>query len=524
MLSFYVIGPYLCNFVSCFVVFLVVSGGPHFRWVTSSDATAYRHGAHAHSREITSETDIIALHRGQSAFVPDSTDVREERVLDRDSMHPLVPEEYLEQNVFPYTAELEEISTAVAPPPGMHPWEAEQAVATLNSARYHELKDYERKKNDWFLSRVFSGLKGKPSPTEEERAFRDKRKRYRSNAFVHFMADHDTDQLQKSSITYGSLTQPVEQYMEMINKVRKDRLNIEVRPAPATLPDPSVAYTPFHREIAKQKSLEKMFRVHYMTGGGRKFHYFFNPEEDCYWKLQPDGIVACVPARELVEKPHHDPAIAVAVDQTGMFDTLEEAASAISLGCADFYLEKSTWSYYCIPAYEDLRAEDYKRMKRYKNRSNAYLYHQWVIAKAQEIEIPEIYRPPRPTGGIPPPPQDENYNPAAAKLTEKKEAKRAKKQSVQQIAAFIEENKAQPEAVIDAEHVQYPLQEGVIILRPAGYSVEPAPALDLQSTALLASVSKEFAESVVTAFLETHDPQLLRPPNPPQVVGSFPQR
>lgn len=42
-----------------------------------------------------------------------------------------------------------------------------------------------------------------------------------------------------------------------------------------------------------------------------------------------------------------------------MFDTLEEAEPPTTLECADFYLEKRTWTYYCIPAFDVRDVDSY---------------------------------------------------------------------------------------------------------------------------------------------------------------------
>ncbi|KYF46140.1 hypothetical protein TGARI_231780 [Toxoplasma gondii ARI] len=448
---------------------------------------------------------MTAPHFTHLASYSDAVDVFQETALLHDSelsQHaPRFEEKTLPNDTSRYTAMFQKIADATSPPSGVDFWEATETAATMNSARYEELKDYKRRRDDWFISKAASGLKRKEKPSREEIEFREKQSRYKKNNIVQFMADHDTDQLQQASITYQSINPPIEQYMQMINSARRDRVNIHVTPAPATLPDPSVAYTPFHKEIAKQKNLEKKFRVHYMTGGGRKSNFFYNLEDDCYWKVQADGTTDCVMAKELTDKPHHDPAISVAIDQTGMFDTLEEATAAISLQCTDFYLEKTTWTYYCLPAFSDLRPDDFERMKRYKNRTNEYWYHRWAVEKAQELHIPELHRPPRPTAGVPPPHRDANYNPVVAKLLHREEAKQAKKQFVLQTAAFLKENHPEPDAVISAANAQYPLQEGPIIVKSSGYTVEQAPALDVEPMAMLAAVNKKFAEFVATTVL-----------------------
>ncbi|CBZ53394.1 conserved hypothetical protein [Neospora caninum Liverpool] len=495
--------PRLLRLMQACVIVLVPSGCVVPWQCARFEVTAERSELHSPCRADVARNNVRASHLTSLTPSSDAIDGLQETplLLDNEPSRQSIRfgEESSPNHTALYTSRLEQIAHATSPPQGMDSWESREAAATLNSSRYEELKDYQRRRNSWFVSRAASGLKGKAEPSKEELEFREKRRRYKNNNVVQFLADHDADRIQQESITYQSINPPVEQYMQMINSVRRDRFNIQVTPAPATLPHPSVAYTPFHKEISKQKNLEKKFRVHYMTGGGRKSNFFYNPEDDCYWKVQADGTVACVMARDLADKPHHDPTIAVAIDQTGMFDTLEEATAAISLQCSDFYLEKSTWTYYCLPAFSDLRPEDYKRMKRYKNRINEYWYHRWAVQKAQELDIPELHRPPRPTGGVPPPQRDANYNPVAAKLKEKDEAKQAKKQFVQQAAAFLEENHPEPEAVISAANAQYPLQEGVIIVRPSGYTVEPAPALDAASAALLAAVNKKFAELVVTS-------------------------
>lgn len=204
-----------------------------------------------------------------------------------------------------------------AVPPNIPVHEAEQAVAALRSERIEVLREYQKQRQQWLLSRAASGITGGPPPSPQEIAFRGKRQRHRRNGLVELLSDHDVDQLQEASITYEPVPPPLQEYMEMINKVRRDRLNVQVEPAVAALPHPSIAYTPFHKEMAKQKAIEKKFRVHYLTGEGKKFPFFHNPEDDCYWKTQSDGTVSCVPMYDLTDKPRHDPAITVAVDQTG---------------------------------------------------------------------------------------------------------------------------------------------------------------------------------------------------------------
>ncbi|PHJ24760.1 transmembrane protein [Cystoisospora suis] len=393
-------------------------------------------------------------------------------------------------------------------PPNIPVHEAEQAVAALRSQRIEALKEYQKQRQQWLVSRMVSGVTGGPSPSPQEMSFRGKRQRHRRNALVQLLSDHDVDQLQEASITYEPVSPPIQQYMDMINNVRQDRLNVQVEPAVAALPHPSIAYTPFHKEMAKQKSLEKKFRVHYLTGEGKKFPYFHNPEDDCYWKTHSDGTVSCVPMYDLTDKPRHDPAITVAIDQTGMFDTLEEAEPPTTLECADFYLEKRTWTYYCIPAFDDLRPEDYKRMQRYKEKVNAYNYYHWSVQKSQELVIPELNRPPRPDRDPSAASKKHKHDSAAAKKKEQEKEcvcvanLQAKKALLQETVTYLRGNRPEAEATIPVTGVQYPLQEGAIIVRPSGYSVEEAPVLTVEEQALLASVSKRFAAYSATSAME----------------------
>lgn len=55
-------------------------------------------------------------------------------------------------------------------------------------------------------------------------------------------------------------------------------------------------------------------------------------------------------------------------------------------------------------------------MQRYKEKVNAYNYHQWAVHKAQELVIPELNRPPRP-----------EKDPSAAPAKQKHEAAAKKK-------------------------------------------------------------------------------------------------
>lgn len=87
----------------------------------------------------------------------------------------------------------------------------------------------------------------------------------------------------------------------------------------------------------------------------------------------------------------------------------------------------------------------------------------------------------------------------------------AKKEFLQDTVAYLRGNHPEAEATIPVADVQYPLQEGVIIVRPSGHTVEEAPVLSREEQALLASVSKKFAKYSAMSAMERLGIQLKRP-------------
>eukprot|EP00922_Rhytidocystis_sp_ex-Travisia-forbesii_P045843 GHVS01068385.1.p1 GENE.GHVS01068385.1~~GHVS01068385.1.p1 ORF type:complete len:367 (-),score=70.45 GHVS01068385.1:147-1247(-) len=146
----------------------------------------------------------------------------------------------------------------------------------------------------------------------------------------------------------------------------------------------------YSREIEREMRTAKKRknRKRYMFGENDRNRHFYNVDDDCYWRITTDDLTRCVQEEELTAYRQHLPSIAVAKDFTGMYSTPEEAVYGKRPQCAHVWLDRNTYTYYCIPVDSEATPIDYLYEQYYKEKMDKYRFYAYAKEAVKHIPMP----------------------------------------------------------------------------------------------------------------------------------------
>eukprot|EP00922_Rhytidocystis_sp_ex-Travisia-forbesii_P041442 GHVS01061904.1.p1 GENE.GHVS01061904.1~~GHVS01061904.1.p1 ORF type:complete len:364 (-),score=75.00 GHVS01061904.1:207-1298(-) len=129
-------------------------------------------------------------------------------------------------------------------------------------------------------------------------------------------------------------------------------------------------------------------RKRYMFGEHDRNRHFYDVDDDCYWRVTVDDSTRCVSEEDLTAHRETLPSIAVAKDFTGMYSTPEEAVYGYRPECANVWLDRNSYTYYCIPDDSKAKPIDYLYERYYKEKMDKYRFYVYAKEAVQQIPMP----------------------------------------------------------------------------------------------------------------------------------------